>query len=51
MRSLILPQLTVGKKVKLESIAFNGFFKIEKAVYNGSTFGNEWYIDMDGTPL
>lgn len=51
IRSLILPQLTPGKKVKLETEQYNGLFKIERAVYTGSTFGNEWYIDMDGTPL
>lgn len=51
IKSLILPHLSPGYKIKVESASFSGLYRIEKVVYNGSTFGNDWYANIEGKPL
>jgi hypothetical protein len=47
-RSLLNAEISPGKKVKIESAAVDGFFRVERAVYLGQTRGNDWYVDCEG---
>lgn len=52
-RSLLQPDLIPGRKVKIESKNddVNGFFRAEKCVFVGDTWGNDWYVDVEAKPL
>lgn len=47
LRCLLIPDLYPGRKIKLESRQIEGFFRVEKAVYVGSTFDTDWYVDLE----
>lgn len=53
VRSLIQRDLFPGRKFKLESRngELNGFYRIEKAIFVGDTWGGDWYIDIEGKQL
>ena len=50
-RSLLQHELLPGHRVKIESAAVNGFFRIEKSVFAGDTAGGDWYTDVECKPL
>lgn len=50
VRSLLIPQLTPGRVVKLESRQVNGFYRVEKTTYQGDTRGQDWYADLELKP-
>jgi len=50
VRSLLIPQLTPGRVVSLESRQINGFFRVEKVTYQGDTRGSDWYADLELKP-
>lgn len=50
-RSLIRPEIRLGHQLKVESEYFTGTYRIERLSYSGSTWDNEWYIDIEATPL
>lgn len=52
-RSLLQPDLLPGRKLKIESKnkKVNGFFRAEKCVFIGDTWGSDWYVDVEGKPL
>lgn len=52
-RSLLQPDLVPGRKFKIESVNddVNGFFRAEKCTFVGDTWGNDWYVDVEGKPL
>lgn len=45
-KALLIPELTPGRLVSLESATFGGTFRIEKAEYTGDTHGTDWYADL-----
>ncbi len=51
MKCLIQPQLAPGKMILLNSARFKGVYKINKAVYTGSAFDNNWYVDLEATAI
>lgn len=53
VRSLLQPELTPGRRVKIESKRddVSGFFRVEKAIFVGDTWSNDWYVDMECKPL
>jgi hypothetical protein len=53
-RSLLQPEILPGKLVELqaESLdAVNGAYRVEKATFIGDTWGNDWYVDIEGKPI
>ena len=50
-RSLLLPDLLPGRKVKIESLSVNGFFRVEKVVMTGDTWETDWYSETELKPL
>jgi hypothetical protein len=50
-RSLMIPSLQPGKKVRIESSLVTGFFRVERSVFLGDTWGNDWYTDIEAKPL
>lgn len=51
VRSLIRPEFNPGYRVQLNSRDFKGIYRIERLTYNGSTFGNDWYAEIEAKPL
>jgi hypothetical protein len=49
-RSLIQPGLDPGNRVHVESAEIQGDFVVRKAKYQGSTFQEPWYIDLEAKP-
>lgn len=50
-RSLLQPGLFPGRTVRLEGAAVSGDFKIERAIYTGDSWGQDWYVDIEAKPL
>lgn len=50
-RSLLRSRLAPGSKVEIISTEVDGFFKIEKVVHAGDSWGNDWYSDLEAIPL
>jgi hypothetical protein len=48
-KSLLMPDLFPGRKVQVVSatIPDGSFYRVERITYTGSTFGPEWYCDME----
>jgi hypothetical protein len=49
-RALLIPQLTPGRVVRLESEQIEGFYRVEKVAYQGDTHGQDWYADLELKP-
>lgn len=47
VRSLILPDIYPGRRVKIESANVNGVFRVETARHTCDTAGRDWYCDME----
>jgi hypothetical protein len=50
-RSLLLPDMLPGRKVKIESGSINGFFRVEKVTMTGDTWETDWYSETELKPL
>lgn len=50
-RSLMIPSMQPGRKVRIDSEFVNGFFRVERSVFLGDTRGQEWYTDIEVKPL
>jgi hypothetical protein len=46
VRCLILPDVYPGRRVQVESEHVSGMYRIETSKHTGSTFGKDWYIDL-----
>jgi hypothetical protein len=49
--SLLQPRLKPFRKLKLESLLLNGFYRVEKAIHTGDTHGAPWYTQVEARPL
>lgn len=49
-RCLILPDVYPGRRVDVQSEHIRGMYRVETTKHVGSTFGDEWYIDMQLAP-
>ncbi len=47
-RALIIPGIFPGRKVDVRAEFVRGIYRVTKATYTGSTFGQEWYVDVEG---
>lgn len=50
LQALLIPDLYPGARVKLDTEDLKGVYGIEKAVYTGSSHGQEWYADLEVKP-
>lgn len=50
VRSLLIPSLTPGRLVNLQSQLIQGFHRIERTVFSGDTRGEPWYADIEVSP-
>jgi hypothetical protein len=50
-RSLLQPGLIPGRRVRIESEAVTGFYRVDRVVFSGDTWGTDWYSDIEGKPL
>lgn len=48
-RSLIVPSIFPGRKVDVRAEFVRGVYRVTKATWNGSTFTNDWYVDVEGS--
>jgi hypothetical protein len=46
VRCLLIPDLYPGRRVEVQAEHVKGFFRVEVTKHTGSTFGDEWYVDM-----
>ena len=51
VRALLVPGLTPGRRVQVQSREVDGFFRVERTVYTGDTRGQDWYADLEVKPL
>lgn len=49
-RALIQSAIRPGRRVVVESNTATGTFVVEKAKYQGDTWGNEWTVEAEATP-
>lgn len=47
VKTLIQPRIFPGAKFQVRSRGQNGFFKCRKIKFDGSTFGNAWYAEIE----
>lgn len=45
-RSLLLPDLYPGRRVEVQAKHVRGLYRVETTKHTGSTFGAEWYVDL-----
>ena len=50
-KTLMIPDLFPGRKIRLESAEMQGFFRVVKAKYSGAIRGEEWYISVEARSL
>lgn len=50
-RSFMIPSLQPGRKVRIKSQLVDGFFRVERSVFLGDTWGQDWYSDIEAKPL
>ncbi len=50
-RTLMLPDIEVGRVLDVKAERIKGAYRIEKAKYFGDTRGQDWYIDVEGKRL
>ena len=51
VRSLILPRAIPGIKIKVESRAITGVFKLQRVSHSGDTHGDDWTTTMEATKV
>ena len=51
VKTLMIPDLFPGRKLRIEALDLKGDYRVEKAKYSGATRGNEWYISIEARAL
>lgn len=49
--SLLRPEFAPGHRVQVQTKSFSGYYRIERVTYRGSTFGQEWYAEIEAKAL
>ena len=47
LQTLLIPEITPGRIITLESERLSGRYRVEKCSYNGDTAGGDWFIDVE----
>lgn len=50
-RSLLQGDIVPGRPINIEAAEVNGFFRVDKVVHTGDTWGSDWFSDLEATPL
>jgi len=50
-RSLIQPGLFPGRAVAIDGLVVAGMYRIERVVFTGDTWGQDWYADLEGKAI
>lgn len=50
-RALMTSEIYPGRQVRVRSDTVDGYFRAESCSYLGSTYTNDWYVDVDGKPV
>lgn len=50
-RTLMIPDLFPGRKIKMEHETVTGFYRVQQAKYRGDTRGQDWGIRLECEPL
>ena len=50
-KSLLQPGIYPGRKVEITSKFVDGFFRCDSVMHSGDTWGQEWYSEIEGSPL
>jgi len=51
VKTLLNGRIWPGRKIKVESLLVDGFFKVGSVSHEGSTFGDSWYTSAEAEPL
>lgn len=51
VRTLMIPDLFPGRKIKLDAAELQGFYRVERCRYSGDTWATDWYIDLEAKKL
>ena len=51
VRSLVQPDLLPAYRINLIAKQANGFYRIERADYSLDTWGDDWFADLECSPL
>lgn len=51
VRSLLQPNLIPGRLFEVRSAQVRGFYRVDRVVFTGDTWGDAWYSDLEGKPL
>lgn len=47
VKTLIIPDLIPGRKLKVEAENISGVFRVKRAKYIGDTHGNDWFVEIE----
>lgn len=50
-RTLLDGRIRPGRKVSIESLVVNGSFRVDRVVHKGDTWGNDWFTEVEASPL
>lgn len=51
LRALLNGDLTPGRALHVQSEKIDGWFRVETVTHVGDTHGNDWYSEVEATPL
>lgn len=53
LRCLMQPELLPARQIRIEAAndVVNGDYRIERSVFKGDTWGSDWYVDVEASPL
>ncbi len=51
VKSLLNPLIKPGRRIKVESVSTNGFFRVEKVSHSGDTHKGDWYSTVEARAL
>lgn len=50
VQTLIIPGIFPGVQISLESLQFQGAYRVQRCRWHGATFNQDWYLTMDCVP-
>jgi hypothetical protein len=50
-RSLLIGKIFPGRRIQINSRSVEGFFKAQKVVHFGDTWGNDWNTEFEAKPI
>lgn len=51
VKSLLQPGLRPAAKIRIESAATNGDFRVETVIHQGDSLGQDWYSEVEALPV